>query len=191
MRMRGLLALAVVLFATSGCGRYGPPVPPEAVAPAQVETLKVSAVAEGVRFSWNSPQSDRRGESLKSLDGYRVYRKSIEKPSDVTDSNIEFTLLGTLEDTHLEALEQARAEARAAGRPAHRARVDAKLTTFEFLDKEVAPGSTYIYKVVPFNQGDVESEAFRLVRVLWRGDSSEISSVDGTTISVEDEFSEF
>jgi hypothetical protein len=41
---------------------------------------------------------------------------------------------------------------------------------------------------VPVNQGGVESDSFQLVKVLWRGDSSEINTVDTSTLSVEGEF---
>lgn len=189
MRVLASAILVCALVFSSGCGRYGPPVAPEALAPQAVPDLQVQGTTDGVTFSWRSSETDQRGKELLSLDGYRIYRaqkpQSIDKKSaEEKAEEPEFTLVGTLEDTHLSALQKARAEARAAGKPSRRIRPDENLMKFSFVDTEVSPGVTYLYKVVPVNQGDVESDAYQLVQVLWKGESSQIALVDRSTIDV-------
>ena len=182
-----LLLLGGVLFVSS-CGKMGPPVAPEMLAPEQVQALKVSGSQEGVTFSWESPKADQRGQALKTIDGYRIYRKHIQRSSDVTDESIAFDVVTEVKDTHLIELEKERENFRALGRPAHRAKVDKAFTLFNYTDRAVNAGNTYLYKVVPTNHGGVESSSFQLVKVLWRGDSSEIKNIDSSKLSVDAEF---
>lgn len=177
-----------VLAAAAGCGRMGPPVPPEMLAPEQVEALKVTGTQDGVNFAWESPKSDQRGEALKMIDGYRIYRKRVERAGDVTDESIPFEVVNEISDHHLIELEKERDKFRQAGRPAHRARVDKAFTVFNYTDRGVSSGNTYLYKVVPTNNGGVESQSFQLVKVLWRGDSSEVKSIDRSKLSMNEDY---
>lgn len=172
----------------AACGRMGPPVAPELLAPEQVQALKVTGNQDGVSFYWEAPKADQRGNALKVIDGYRIYRKKIERSSDVTDQSIAFEQITEIGDSHLIELEKERDKLKALGRPAHRARVDKALTEFTYTDKTVNSGNTYVYKVVPTNHGGVESDSFQLVKVLWRGDSSEIKNIDSSKLAVDEDF---
>ncbi|MBN8549474.1 MAG: hypothetical protein J0M12_09180 [Deltaproteobacteria bacterium] len=182
-----LFVVAVVL-SLPACGRVGPPLPPEMLTPDEVQELKVTGTQEGVSFAWSAPREDQRGKELRDLEGYRIYRKKISRPADILDKSIEFDRVTDIADIHLIELEKERDLLRAAGRPSHRARVDKSLTEFSYVDKGVTAGSTYVYKVVGMNQGGLDSDSFKLVKVLWRGDSSEITTVDTSTLSADDEF---
>ena len=166
---------AVLLIA--GCGKYASPRPPEDFSPAEVKELQVLPGLEGITFTWEAPDQDLRGKELKSIDGYRIYRKEIVKDSEILDTDVEYELLATVTDTHLEELERLREAAREAGKPTRRIKVDDTLIKFQFTDITVQAGKQYVYQLIPVNQGDVEGSYTKLVRVLFRGEASEITII--------------
>ncbi len=184
------IILCAAGISLSSCGRYAPPVAPEKVAPEAVGALTVKGTLDGVAFTWRAPDSDQRGKSLTSLDGYRVYRKQLLTAKDAIDLQDNFAIVGSVADTAFAALTKAKDEAKAAGRPTRRVHISDDLKQFSFLDNGVKAGSTYLYKVVPYNQGGVEGESFQLVQVLWRGEASDVKSVDHSTILSEEELEE-
>lgn len=167
---------AAILFA--GCGKYGSPLPPELLAPAEVQALEVNAQLEGVTFRWRSPEKDIRGEKLKQIDGYRVYRKELSEANDLANPEVEYVLIGTLGDRHLAEKQRLEREAIAAGRLTRRVKIDEGLTRFEFSDREVKPGQSYVYRIVPFNQGETEGAALQLIKILFRGDTSQVQQLN-------------
>lgn len=170
------LLLILGLLTVNGCGKYGPPVPPEALSPRPVQALTVSASAQGVKFTWSAPDSDQRGEELKSLDGYNVYRSEIDPLAAPADRNLaDYQLIGTINDTHLAILQSLREQAIASGKPTRKIKVDSALKNFEFLDNKVGAKKVYLYKVVPFNQGSVEGQFNQFVKVLYNAEGSEIT----------------
>lgn len=56
-----------------GCGRYGPPVPPEKLAPVPISDLKVVILGTEVKISWVAPSKDIRGENLIGEVGAEVF----------------------------------------------------------------------------------------------------------------------
>ena len=96
--------VALIFCFLVGCGRYAPPLAPEALAPHAVEDLQTTAKSEGVYFAWTASRHDVRGRDLKSIDGYRIYRKEIFNKSDVIDPNVEYLLVTTIQDRHVEDL---------------------------------------------------------------------------------------
>lgn len=62
----------------AACGRYAPPVSPELTSPQSVEVVEVAKVTgaanSGLAIKWLAPERDVRGEPLKELWGYQVYR---------------------------------------------------------------------------------------------------------------------
>ncbi len=169
----------------AGCGRYGYPKPPELFSPRAVQDLRAAAGLEGVRIEWAAPSKDRQGEELASMDGYSVYRKLIERPSDMADDEIEYELLAEIPDTHIEVLKELRKKAREEGRVSRSVKVDPQLMQFSYVDASPVPGRTYIYKIVPVNQGGEEGQVQRLVKVIYRGDASVVSIVDSGDIEAE------
>ncbi len=171
MQMRLSLAIGVLLMCSAGCGKYGPPVSPETRAPKAVPELTATPLADHVSFSWKSAEVDRRGDELKVMDGYRVYQKELG-PGAPADWQKGFSLLGTVQDTHVAVLQRLREEARAKGALTRRVSVDAKLKQFTFATPPLKVGQVYLFKVVPFNQGGVEGDARQLVRVAFQGPQS-------------------
>lgn len=165
------------LIVLSACGKYAPPRPPEDFSPREVQALAVSASLQGVKFEWKAPEKTMRMKELKTIDGYHVYRKEIKRTSDIMDRAVEFDLLASLPDTHLLELEKLREEARQADKPTRRVKIDDEKKKFEYTDTSVQSGKTYAYRIVPFNQGSVEGNYSELIKVLFRGDSSEIALI--------------
>jgi len=162
------------IFITA-CGRYGPPLPPEVLAPKAVSGLHVQGEEAGIKFAWTAPRVDQRGKELKSLDGYRLYRKVLVRPSDATNKDVKFLLLATIEDHHVDLREEKRREARAQGKPVRRIQAPTNATKFEYSDRAVVRGITYLYKLVPFNQEDVESVTPSITTVSFDGANSQIT----------------
>ncbi|NLF24630.1 MAG: hypothetical protein GX589_03115 [Deltaproteobacteria bacterium] len=177
--MRAVFA-CIFLVTFLGCGRYGPPLPPEEFSPRAVQDLKVVPGLQGVDFAWSAPSSDRRGKELKEIEGYRVYRKEIVKRSDILDDSVSFELLTSIPDSHLEVLEDLRIEARKQGQIGRKVTLDDHLLDFKYSDQTVVPGVTYLYKIVPYNQGGVEGEFLGYVKIVFRGESSEVSFLEQT-----------
>ena len=173
---------AAAAAVSSGCGRYGAPRPPEVFAPRGVEALQARADLEGVHLSWTAPDRDAKGEQLKSMNGYYVYRKAIERPSDISDRGVEYEELAEIPDAHLAKLDALRKQARAEGKISRKVKVDQAELEFKYTDSSPRPGVTYLYRIVAFNQGSVEGLVPKLVKVVYRGDASVVSLVDAADI---------
>lgn len=172
------LILPALLLFVCGCGKYGQPLPPEVFSPRAVKSLQASGETEGVRFQWVAPDLDVRGKELESMDGYEITRKVFEGEEDFIAKKRDFELVGSVPDTHVEELRTMREEYRARGIPSHRASVDKEKKEFEFLDTAVTPGVTYLYRIVPVNQGGVEGEVGQFVKVIFKGDASEVTLIE-------------
>ncbi len=158
----------------AGCGRYRPPLPPEALAPQAVESLQVTGTTGGVRLTWAAPEKDRRGKELQEIEGYSIQRKEIKRRGDETDPSVDFDDIGFVKDTHVEVREQMRAKAREEGKIGRTVKPPEELTLFSFSDTTAATGSTYVYQVVPENQGGVEGRILEVAKVVFKGDRSDI-----------------
>ncbi|MDC0358178.1 hypothetical protein OAO01_05120 [Oligoflexia bacterium] len=184
MRLRPIkFSVSIVLVLTmtvffSACGRLGPPLPPEAFSPQAVQYLETFPELHAVRFAWESPGGDLRGQELESMDGYRIYRRELLKEADLVEDEDEFEIITSVEDKHVKVREELRDAAKLAGKPARNISAEPALKIFEYTDSDVQPGKTYLYKIVPFNQDDVEGQVLQLVRVLFRGESSEIAILE-------------
>jgi len=180
-----LLLIYFFVLLVAGCGKYGPPLPPEVFAPAPVNNLEAVAAPDGILISWFAPQVDRRGRELTAIEGYRVFRMddvfgTQEPEREARPSDYEE--LDFIPDSHIEVREQLRKEARERGEIARRVRVDAELTTFSYFDSSVQAGHSYIYKIVPFGRG-AEGDVNRMIQVLFRGETSDISLVTRRDLS--------
>jgi hypothetical protein len=70
-----LLALVVAGGLLAGCGRKGPPVPPERRLPAAVQDLTAAVAGEGVRLGWTLPRVRVDRSPLRDLRRVEVYRR--------------------------------------------------------------------------------------------------------------------
>jgi len=69
-----LLLLAATAPAGVGCGRVGPPRPPEYVIPMSPDPVAVESSPDGVKLTWRRPRAYVDGEPLDDLAGFRVLR---------------------------------------------------------------------------------------------------------------------
>jgi hypothetical protein len=162
------------LMLLAGCGRYIPPIPPESLAPKAVQGLVVTPSAQGVQFAWTAADQDRRGKELKSADGFSIERKEIARRGDETDPAVQFKELAFLKDTHVEKREELRKDARAQGKIGRTVKAPSELLSFSYLDKTPKLGTTYIYQIVPKNQGGVEGQIGEEVRIVFQGAQSAV-----------------
>lgn len=164
----------VIGLGLSACGRYQAPLTPEELAPAAVASLAVTTTDKSVVFTWVANDTDRRGKELKSAEGYSVERKELVHRGDETDPDVEFEQLGFLKDTHVEVREKLREEARAAGKIGRTVKVPEDMMKFTFTDATPVNGKTYVYQIVPQNQGGVEGQVGQIVKVVFQGEKSPV-----------------
>ena len=168
-----LIAVQVV-----GCGRYKAPLPPEVLAPRGVNAFAVTGQPSGVLLSWKAPEVDRRGKELKSIEGYLIQRKQIVNRGDETSDDAVFNDLGFIKDKHIEVREKLREQARAQGKIGRSIQAPEELISFSYIDKTAVQGATYLYQVVPQNQGRTEGLVTEVARVVFRGAQSEAAVID-------------
>ena len=169
-----LLLTAVIL---SSCGRYGPPLAPEVLAPETVRDLKVVAGINSVDFEWATPLYDRRGEDLESIDGYLLQRKEVDESGDLIDDSDSFVTLLRLQDRSLKDLTQRKKQAREEGQLTRRVKPEVELQQFAASDTTVENGVNYVYRIVPINQNDVEGQIGNYTQVLFNGTESLVSII--------------
>jgi hypothetical protein len=186
MRKIKTLAQVLALCLFAGCGKYLPPLPPESLAPAAVKSLEVTADLQSVNFKWDASDKDQKGEDLKTIEGYRIYRKDLNKPSDMINEDIKYVLLTTIEDKHLAELKKLKDAALEAGTPTRKVKIDEALKKFTYSDTNVGSGKLYAYQIIPINQDGVEGETNKIIKVLFRGTSSEIVLIDQSKLEVDE-----
>jgi hypothetical protein len=184
MRCR-LWCAALVLLVLAACGRFGPPLPPEALAPKAVEDLTAVARPQGVSFAWSAPDRDRRSRELKFIDGYRIQRKELSERGDETNPDVVFEDVGFVKDNHVEVREELRKEARAQGKVGRRIQAPKEATQFTFKDTKAEVGKTYMYQILPENQGGVKGVVNQIVKVAFRGDKSDVRILDSGELEEE------
>jgi Prokaryotic lipoprotein-attachment site len=113
----GLLTLLL-----SGCGRKGPPLPPEDVVPRRIADLAASNVAGGIQLSWRRPELYSDGERMTDLGGFTVER--------AIGAALTYQKIATLEVTDRDRFRQ--------------------IKRFTHVDSDVTPGVAYRYRVVSF-----------------------------------------
>jgi predicted small lipoprotein YifL len=117
-----LLACCLSNFAASGCGRKGPPRPPEDVAPRPLADLAASNVKDGVQLSWSRPQLYADGTRMTDLGGFIVER--------ATRDALTYQRIAELAVTDRDRFRQ--------------------IKRFKHVDHDVIPGVAYRYRVVSF-----------------------------------------
>lgn len=178
-----VLAVVFGFSCVSGCGRYKAPLPPEMFAPKAVDSLTVTASESGVVLAWAAPDEDRRGKELKTMDGYAIQRKVIAQKGDETNPRVRFETIGFVRDQHVIVRENLRKEARAEGKIGRTIESPEQYTKFTFVDTTAAPSTTYMYQVVPRNQGGTDGAVNQVARVTFKGSSSDIAMVPITEVA--------
>lgn len=177
----------LITFVLSGCGRYAVPLAPELLAPAAVEALQVQAKERSVLFAWRAVDVDQRKRELKSSDGFRIMRKNIQAEGDESNPDQPFIEVGFLPDAHVAIRESLRKVARAEGKIGRRVEAPSELMDFVFEDSMVESGKTYLYQIVPINQGSVKGQVAEYVRLKFDGLESKIFTIDKRSVTLGDE----
>ncbi len=115
-----VLALAVLVLATSGCGHKGSVVAPELVRPEPPTEVAASSTPDGVRLTWTRPTKYTGGQRMRDLGSFVIERADAETPT-------KFARVGTVE---LQDQTRFRQERRLA-----------------YTDREVTPEREYVYRV--------------------------------------------
>jgi hypothetical protein len=90
---------------------------------------------------------------------------------------VPFKKIGFLPDKHVEIREKLRKEARAAGKIGRTVKSPAEYTTFAFTDSTPVRGKTYLYQIVPVNQGGTRGKIDQLAKVVFQGSQSTVVMV--------------
>ena len=184
-RLSLVISVLAVLFGLSGvvgCGRYKVPLPPEMFAPKPVDALTVTASESGVLFSWTAPDEDRRGKELTSIDGYAIQRKVIAQKGDETNPRVQFETIAFVKDQHVLVRENLRKEARAEGKIGRTIESPEEYTKFTYVDTSAKPSTTYMYQIIPQNQGGAEGAVREVARVTFKGSASDIVMVPAVDV---------
>lgn len=172
------------LLHLTACGRYGPPLAPEILAPAATEELEVIPEADGVRFKWRASDVDLQPKELKTSTGFKIMRKELINLGDETDKDIPFKEISFLPDDHVEVREALRKAARAQGKVGRRIEAPDEKMLFEFKDTTVEKKHDYLYKIIPINQGDVKGAVAKIVRVNFIDETSKVLLIDQDEIDL-------
>ncbi|NMC63002.1 MAG: hypothetical protein GYA55_07520 [SAR324 cluster bacterium] len=176
-----MLRVSIVLILSSlilSCGRYGPPRPPEVFAPKAVSELLVTPASDKLTFQWKSPEKDLRDKELKSLDGYYVMRASEKDVKNSSELEKSLVKIGEVDDPNVKERDKLRKEAREKGEISRRVHIPSEKKIFTFEDKDLNVGETYLYRIIPFNQGDEKGKASSIVKVLFKGEQSDIMMLE-------------
>jgi len=168
----------VLCVSIASCGRYGPPRPPEAFAPKAVNELLVTPTSDKLTFQWKSPDKDLRDKELKSLDGYYVMKANEKDVKESFELDKSLVKIGEIEDRNIEERDKLRKEAREKGEISRRVNIASEKKIFTFDDKDLSAGQTYLYRIIPFNQGDEKGKPSSIVKVLFKGEQSDIMMLE-------------
>ena len=180
--MKQLFLVVVAVLSSIGCGRYLPPIAPERMAAKEIRALEVKADEEGLHFTWKVPLTDRRGEELKYLSGFQIFKIPEEdmtwflvgedaEATDLTDEKYEIAFV---KDTHLELLKERREQARKEGKLVRRVALTEEEMTLTWSDTELEEGKRFLYQIVPENSDSVRGNSSQLVRVTYKKADSQI-----------------
>lgn len=180
-----LLIGALLMFTETGCGKYGPPLAPELFSPQAVLNLQATTSINSVSFTWEAPKLDRRGDRLREIEGYSIWRS--QSSGQPVAQRSDFEELALVPDTHLEVYRELVEEARREKKAARKVKLDPELERFEFTDENVQPGYTYWYRIIPINQNGVKGQVKDVIKVQFLGQISTISLIPDTELTLENQ----
>jgi hypothetical protein len=135
-----ILACVIVL----GCGVKSQPIPPEAARPEKIVGLEAANAKEGIRLSWDRPESYAGGSKMKDLGSFSISRAEEGKPAEK---------IGDIQ-VHDEGRFQVQ-------------------NTFEFIDGSTVLGKTYHYQVTSSTTDGYVSEPSNDVEIVRKKASAE------------------
>jgi hypothetical protein len=136
MRVSRLIAWLSLFALVAGCGLKADPRGVNQVRPKPITSLVSQPAADGVRLSWQRPASYMNGQRMDDLGGFLVFRG-------VPDQQAE-----QIADIPVTDRERFRPEKK-----------------FEYLDKSVAKGAHYYYRVISYTLDKYYSQPSNMVAV--------------------------
>jgi hypothetical protein len=140
------LTLTIAAFASAvflGCGVKSQPIPPEAARPEKIAGLEAANAKEGIRLSWDRPESYAGGSKMKDLGSFAISRAEEGKPAEK---------IGDIQ-VHDEGRFQVQ-------------------NTFEFIDGSTVMGKTYHYQVTSSTTDGYVSEPSNDVAIVRKNASA-------------------
>jgi len=173
------VALAVAFLGFVGCGKMGPPFPPERLNPEPVKFVSATADESGVSLTWLAPRNDELGRPLKVLNVYRVYRRlAALTPTDGAEKSLsdelsdDFKLVGEVKDVTMQRFTEAQALALSQGKPLKRVTLSDEDRFVVYKDSSVKLGGVYVYYIVPVNQTRFEGRYLEFIKVIFTGSNN-------------------
>ena len=144
--MYRILYIVLTTLLLSGCGKKGPLMPPEALAPAAISDLRVAQKGELFQISWSRPAREAGGGALRDLAGFQLFRREVlPQAEDCEACPDAYRLLKAVDPEYLQ-------EVRRVG------------DLYLYMDSDLRPGKTYQYKAVALKRDGSFSRASNLVR---------------------------
>ena len=148
-----LFCLSVSLLLA--CGKKGPPLPPEDLSPQKVISVAAEGSVTSVDLKWKAPQTSVSGKALNNLDGF-VLRRALVKNS----------IEGNLIRGKFQSIAKIRYQTETG--------LSGLSRDFIYRDRDVVAGQMYDYRVSAENKQGYEGKPSEVLRVLFKGRSSEI-----------------
>ncbi len=136
-----IAALASVAFL--GCGVKSPPISPAAASPERILGLEAVNAKDGIRLSWERPESYAGGQSMRDLGGFTISRAQEGKPLEKI-GDIQVHDEGRFQVQH----------------------------TFTFIDGATIAGKTYHYQVTSNTTDGYVSQPSNDVTIVRKGPSA-------------------
>ncbi|MDD5543697.1 MAG: hypothetical protein PHX83_11040 [Acidobacteriia bacterium] len=81
-----LFLFFLAFFEPVGCGKVGPPLPPEILIPRPVADLTSQQIGNAIRLSWTLPTANTNGSKATTVEKIEVYRQLIPKSAPLPSS---------------------------------------------------------------------------------------------------------
>jgi hypothetical protein len=143
--LRFPVAFLCALLLVSACGKKTPIRPPELVAPEPIGELRLETEAGGIRLQWERPQRYVDGREMDDLGGFVVLRAT----QDARGKPGAFTPVGTVPIEDRDRFRQAK--------------------RFSYVDRQLAAGTLYRYRVQAFTLDGYYSTPSNTVELIWKG----------------------
>jgi predicted small lipoprotein YifL len=144
LSFRNLILSSILLAAPlviTGCGKKGPLIPPEALAPAPVSDLAVAQKGAKFEVSWTAPSKQEGGAPLRDLAGFLLFRRIVlPAAQDCEECPTAYDHPARLDLDYLQGV------------------VTRIGNRFILADRDIQNGQTYQYKLRSYTEDGIESK---------------------------------
>ena len=144
-----VLCIGLLIGSLPACGKKGPPLPPESLAPAKVSGFAAQGKGDVLVLSWTIPKKNSDGSALDDLAGFKLYQRKSGEGCNTCPS--EFPVYA---DIDIEA-------------PGHSAGAVIKGKRVVFTLSDMEPGLSYFFKVAPYNKSGYLGDFSEVITLDW------------------------